>query len=42
MKRLIFRILNLLELIENQKNQPLVNRIRGLIYELLDQIEKEK
>lgn len=40
-KRLILRMLNLLELIETPKNQPLANRIRGLIYEILDIIEKE-
>lgn len=35
-KRLIFRILTLLDLIENEKNQPVVSQIRGLIYELMN------
>jgi hypothetical protein len=35
-KRLIFRILDLLSLIENKKNQPIVNQIRGLLFELLE------
>jgi hypothetical protein len=33
---LIFRILDLLAMIENKKNQPIVNQIKGLLYELLD------
>lgn len=33
-KRLIARILNLLDLIETQSNQPIVTQIRGLLYEL--------
>ena len=40
-KRVVFRILDLLAMVENQKNQPIVNRIKGLIYEILDAIEKE-
>lgn len=40
MKRLVYRILDLLAMIENQRNQPTVNRIKGLIYEILDMIEK--
>lgn len=36
-KRLIFRILNLLELIETPKNQPTVNQIRGLLYCLFEE-----
>lgn len=35
-KRLIFRILRLLDLLENDRNQPIVNQIRGLLYELLN------
>lgn len=35
-ERLIFRILDLLSLIENKKNQPIVNQIKGLLYELLN------
>lgn len=35
-KRLIIRILNLVNLIENENNQPIVNQIRGLLYELLE------
>ncbi len=35
-KWLIFRILDLLAIIENKKNQPIINQIRGLLYELLD------
>ena len=34
-KRLIFRIMDLLETIETPKNQPTVNQIRGLLYSLL-------
>lgn len=36
-QRLIFRILDLLSMIENQKNQPIVNQIKGLLFELLDE-----
>lgn len=39
-KRLVMMIFTLLDTIENQQNQPTVNKIRGLIYELLDQTEK--
>lgn len=39
-KRLILVIFNLLDLIETHKNQPLVNRIRGLLYEILDEIDE--
>ena len=35
-KRLIFQIFRLLELIETDKNQPMINQIRGLLYNLLD------
>lgn len=35
-RRLIVRILNLVNLIENENNQPIVNQIRGLLYELLE------
>lgn len=35
-KRLIYRILNLLELIEDKKNQPIICQIKGLLYELLE------
>lgn len=41
LKRLIFRIFDLLALMENKKNQPLVQEIRGLLYEILDIAEKE-
>lgn len=41
LKRLIIRIFDLLALIENNKNQPLVQQIRGLLYEILDITEKE-
>ena len=40
LKRLVFRILDLLAMIETPKNQPIVNRIKGLIYEILDTLEK--
>lgn len=40
-KRLIFQILALLELVENRKNQPVIQNIRGLLYEVLDLLEKE-
>lgn len=39
-KRLAYRILDLVAMIENDRNQPIVNRIKGLIYEILDMIEK--
>jgi hypothetical protein len=35
-KRLIYRILDLLAMIENKKNQPIVNQIKGLLFELLN------
>lgn len=35
-KWLIYRILDLLAMIENRKNQPIVNQIKGLLYELLE------
>lgn len=35
-KRLIIQALNYLELIETEDNQPLVNLIRGLLFELLE------
>ncbi len=35
-KRLIIQSLNYLELIETEDNQPIVNLIRGLLYELLE------
>lgn len=35
-RRLIFQALNYLEIIETKKNQPLVNLVRGILYELLD------
>jgi hypothetical protein len=34
-KWLVFRILDLLELIETKKNQPICNQIRGLLFELI-------
>ncbi len=37
-QRLIFRILDLLAIIETSKNQPIVNRIKGYLFELLDEI----
>ena len=40
-KRLIFRVFTLLELVKTPKNQPLIQQIRGLLFEILDQIEKE-
>lgn len=40
LKRLAYRILTLLDLMENPKNQPMVNQIKGLIYEILDIISK--
>lgn len=41
MKRLVFRILDLLAMIENKRNQPIVTRIRGLLYEVLDIMDNE-
>lgn len=40
LNRLIFRIFTLLETIENAKNQPKVQQIRGLLNEILDIAEK--
>lgn len=34
---LILQILELLELIETKKNQPIINQIRGLLYNLLNE-----
>lgn len=36
-KRLILTIFQLLELIETKRNQPTVQKIRGLLYEILHQ-----
>lgn len=38
-KWLIFRILDLLELIETPKNQPIVTEIRGLLFNLMNEEE---
>lgn len=38
-KRLIFRILDLLAIIETEKNQPIVNQIRGLVFSLIEEDE---
>lgn len=35
-KRLVFKIFNLLDLIENQKNQSIVRQIRGLLNEIVN------
>ena len=35
-KGLIYQIFNLLDLIETPTNQPTIQRIRGLLYELLE------
>lgn len=40
-KRLISRIFNLLDLIENKRNQSVVNEIRGLLHNLKDMINEE-
>lgn len=37
-KRLILRILQILELIETPQNQPRIREIKGLLYELLENI----
>lgn len=37
-KRLIFRILDLVAMLENEKNKPIVNQIKGLLYELLSEL----
>lgn len=34
-KRLIFRIFDLLAIIETEKNQPIIRQIQGLLYEIL-------
>lgn len=41
-KRLIYMALDLLEIIETHRNQPLVNRIKGLLYEVLDELRNIK
>jgi len=38
-KRLIYNVLDLLAIIENKRNQPLVNQIKGLLYEVLSELE---
>ncbi len=40
MKRLIFRMLHLLDTLETPENQPRVQQIRGLIAEILDRLER--
>lgn len=35
-KRLIFRIFDLLALIETEKNQPIIHQIRGLLFNLME------
>lgn len=35
-RRLIIQALNYLEIIETEDNQPIVNLIRGLLYEMLN------
>lgn len=35
-ERLIAQIFNLLEIIENRSNQSIINKIRGLLYEVRD------
>jgi hypothetical protein len=35
-KVLIQKVFNLLSLIENEKNQHIIRKIEGLLYELLD------
>jgi len=37
-RRLVFMILKNLDLLENDENQPLINQIRGLLFELLDNL----
>ena len=37
-KRLIIQALNYLELIETEDNQPIVNLIRGLLFEMLNNV----
>lgn len=34
-ERLIFRVLDLLELIKTKKNQPIINQIRGYLFNFL-------
>lgn len=41
-KRLIYMALDLLAIIETHRNQPLVNRIKGLLYEVLDELRNIK
>ncbi len=36
-KRLVLRIFDLLALIENKKNQPIIQQIRGLLFEILEE-----
>lgn len=42
MKRLIFKILDLLAILENRKNQPIINQARGYLYEILDILKNLK
>ena len=39
-KRLILRIFQLLELIETKRNQPTVQKIRGLLFEILNEVDE--
>jgi len=34
-ERLIFRVLDLLEIIKTKKNQPIINQIRGYLFNFL-------
>ena len=38
-KRLIYHVFDYLAMIETKKNQPLVNRIKGLLYEVLSELK---
>lgn len=38
-KRLIYQALDYLAIIENETNQPIVNQIKGLLYEVLSELK---
>ena len=41
-KRLIFRVFHYLDILENRKNQPMIQEIRGLLYNILEIISRDE
>ena len=39
-KRLLYRALDIIALVENEANQPLLNQAKGFIYEVISRLEK--